>query len=104
MWHDEAAMLGKPGMDEIHTTLFYDYRTNVAAYPRWQAWLRDRQPPMLVLWGRYDLSFMAEGAQGFQRDNPNTQTHILDASHFPLDEAPDHICALTLAFLRKNLG
>ncbi|HEY4275044.1 MAG TPA: alpha/beta fold hydrolase, partial [Rhizomicrobium sp.] len=42
MWHDEAAMLGKPGMDEIHTTLFYDYRTNVAAYPRWQAWLRDR--------------------------------------------------------------
>lgn len=102
-WHDEYAMLNRPGMDEIQMTLFYDYRTNVAAYSHWQAWLRAARPPMLVVWGRYDLSFLPEGAQGFAKDNPNTETHVIDASHFPLDEAPDSVRELTLAFLRKYL-
>jgi hypothetical protein len=33
---------------------FYDYRNNVKAYPTWQKWLRENQPPLLVLWGKYD--------------------------------------------------
>ena len=103
-WHDEYAMLNRPELGEIHTTLFYDYRNNVASYARWQAWLRQTQPPFLLIWGRYDLSFMEEGAHGFSRDNPKTEAHIIDASHFPLDEAPDKVCTLTIAFLRKWLG
>jgi len=103
-WHDEYAMLNRPGLGDIHTTLFYDYRNNVASYTKWQAWLRRAQPPFLLVWGRYDLSFMEEGALGFSRDNPKTETHIIDASHFPLDEAPDEVCALTVTFLRKWLG
>jgi len=102
-WHDEYAMLNRPGLGEIHTTLFYDYRNNVASYPKWQAWLRQAQPPFLLVWGRYDLSFRKEGALGFSRDNPKTEAHIIDAGHFPLDEAPDEVCALTIAFLRKWL-
>ena len=58
---------------------------------------------MLVVWGRYDASFLVEGAYGFEKDNPNTETHIIDASHFPLDEAPDQVRALTMAFLAKHL-
>jgi pimeloyl-ACP methyl ester carboxylesterase len=102
-WQDEYVMLSRPGMGEIHTTLFYDYRNNVTAYPKWQAWLRATRPPLLVTWGRYDLSFMLDGAKGFARDNPNTDMHILNASHFPMDEAPDEVRALTLAFLRERL-
>jgi pimeloyl-ACP methyl ester carboxylesterase len=102
-WHDEYAMLNRPGLGEIHTTLFYDYRNNVASYPKWQAWLRQAQPQFLLVWGRYDLSFREEGAHGFSRDNPKTEAHIIDAGHFPLDEAPDEVCALTTAFLRKWL-
>jgi len=102
-WNDEFAMLNRPGMGDIHTTLFYDYRNNVASYPKWQAWLRQTKPPMQVVWGRYDLSFMVEGAQGFGRDNPNCETHILDAGHFPMDEKPDEVCALHLDFLSRHL-
>jgi hypothetical protein len=29
---------------DIQTDLFYDYRTNVENYPRWQAWMREKQP------------------------------------------------------------
>lgn len=102
-WNDEFAMLNRPGMGAIHTTLFYDYRNNVTSYPKWQAWLRDVKPPMQVVWGRYDASFMVDGAEGFGRDNPNCETHIIDASHFPMDERPDEVRALHLAFLQKHL-
>ena len=27
------------------------YRTDVVAYPAWQSYLRERQPPTLVVWG-----------------------------------------------------
>jgi pimeloyl-ACP methyl ester carboxylesterase len=103
-WRDEFAMLSRPGMDEIQTTLFYDYRNNVLSYPKWQEWLRAAKPPMLVVWGRHDASFLVQGADGFGKDNPNTETHVIDASHFPLDEAPDQVRALTMAFLTKHLA
>ncbi|MGC8520103.1 MAG: alpha/beta fold hydrolase, partial [Steroidobacteraceae bacterium] len=39
-WTDEYAHLSKPGQREIQAALLYDYRTNVASYPKWQAWLK----------------------------------------------------------------
>ena len=42
---------------EIQTKLFFDYRINIESYPKWQRWMRDKHPPLLVLWGRHDLSF-----------------------------------------------
>src|SRR5246500_4975669 len=43
LWTDEFAFLSKPGQADIQSDLFYDYRTNVDAYPKWQAWLREKQ-------------------------------------------------------------
>ena len=60
-WTDESAFLCRPGQDRIQEDLFYDYRTNVAAYPTWQAYLREQPPPLLVLGGEYDPSFTVEG-------------------------------------------
>jgi pimeloyl-ACP methyl ester carboxylesterase len=48
LWTDEFAFLGQPGQADIQSDLFYDYRTNVESYPRWQAWMRENQPRMLV--------------------------------------------------------
>jgi len=59
LWTDEFSFLSQPGQAEIQSDLFHDYRTNVDAYPKWQAWMRERQPRLLVIWGRYDLSFDA---------------------------------------------
>jgi hypothetical protein len=57
LWTDEFAFLSQPNQPDIQSDLFYDYRTNVAAYPSWQAWMQKHQPPMLVVWGQYDPSF-----------------------------------------------
>ena len=101
-WTDEYAHLAKPGQREIQAALLYDYRTNVAAYPAWQAWLREHKPATLVVWGRNDPSFIAPGAEAFKRDLPNAEIHLLDAGHFALDEKNDEIAGLILTFLAKH--
>jgi pimeloyl-ACP methyl ester carboxylesterase len=98
-WHDEFAFLSSPGQIDIQTELFYDYRTNVESYPQWQQYLREHQPPLLVLWGKYDPSFMVEGAHAYKRDVPDAQVHLLEAGHFALDEACDEVASLTRRFL-----
>jgi pimeloyl-ACP methyl ester carboxylesterase len=99
LWNDEAAFLARPGQDRIQLALFYDYRTNPAAYPAWQAWLRDRQPPALILWGRHDPSFAIAEVEAYRRDLPNADYHILDAGHFALDEAVVPTAALIRSFM-----
>jgi pimeloyl-ACP methyl ester carboxylesterase len=99
LWTDELAFLSRPGQADIQTDLFYDYRTNVANYPRWQQWLRQTLPPLLVVWGRYDPSFEVAEAEAYRRDVPDAEVHVIDAGHFPLDEAPDRVSQLTGSFL-----
>lgn len=103
-WTDEFALLSRPGQREIQAALLYDYRTNVAAYPAWQAWLRQHTPPTLVMWGRYDPSFLVPGALAYARDVPDAEIHILDAGHFALDEQADKVAQLTGDFLARRIG
>ena len=100
-WTDEYAFLTRPGQADIQTTLFLDYRTNVASYPLWQKWLRAVQPPTLVVWGKYDPSFTVAGATAYAGDVPKAEIHILEAGHFALDEATDEIASLVRNFLER---
>lgn len=100
-WTDEYAFLTRPGQADIQTTLFLDYRTNVASYPLWQKWLRAMQPPTLVVWGKYDPSFTVAGATAYAGDVPKAEIHILEAGHFALDEATDEIASLVRNFLER---
>src|SRR3989441_12857870 len=71
LWTDEFAFLNQPGQIEIQSDLFYDYRTNVQNYPRWQAWMREKQPRLLVIWGKYEASFDSSEPESYRRDVPN---------------------------------
>src|SRR5262245_45660436 len=102
LWTDERAFLSAPGQAQIQSNLFYDYRTNVAAYPRWQAWLQNTQPKLLVLWGKYDPSFDVGEPQRFRKDAPNAEVHVLDAGHFALDTKANEIAALVGAFMKTQ--
>jgi pimeloyl-ACP methyl ester carboxylesterase len=99
LWADEFAFLNQPGQGDIQSDLFYDYRTNVDAYPKWQAWMRERQPRLLVIWGKYDLSFDLGEPERYRKDVPNAEVHVLDAGHFALDTAADEIAALVRAIV-----
>jgi pimeloyl-ACP methyl ester carboxylesterase len=103
-WTDEFDHLSQPGQREIQAALLHDYRTNVAAYPVWQAWLRAHRPPTLVAWGANDPSFVAAGGEAYRRDLPDAEIHLLDAGHFALDERTDEIARLMLDFLQRHLA
>jgi len=103
-WTDEYYFLNQPGQADIQTDLFFDYQNNLKAYPIWQKWLRDHQPPMLVIWGRYDPSFVVAGAEAYRKDVPGAGVHVLDSGHFALDEQAPEVIRLTEAFLAKLPG
>jgi pimeloyl-ACP methyl ester carboxylesterase len=102
LWTDEYAFLNTPGQAQIQSDLFYDYRTNVDAYPKWQAWLQKTQPRLLVLWGKHDLSFDLGEPERYHKDVPNAEVHVLDAGHFALDTKAGEIAALVREFMQTQ--
>lgn len=102
-WLVDRALMDRPGNVEVQLDLFYDYRTNVALYPQFQQFFRERQPPTLIVWGRNDKIFPAEGARAYLRDLPQAELHLLDTGHFALEDQGDRIASLMLDFLDRHL-
>jgi pimeloyl-ACP methyl ester carboxylesterase len=102
LWTDEYAFLNSPGQGQIQSDLFYDYRTNVEAYPKWQAWMQKMQPKLLVLWGKHDLSFDPGEPERYRKDVPNAKVYVLDAGHFALDTKADEMAALVREFMKTQ--
>lgn len=106
LWTDEFYFLNQPGQAEIQSDLFYDYRTNVEGYPKWQAWMREKQPRLMVIWGKYDLSFDLGEPERYRQDVANAEVHVLDAGHFALDTAANEIAEMVgnfMASLKPNV-
>ncbi len=102
LWTDEYYFLNQPGQAEIQSDLFYDYRTNVENYPKWQAWMQQKQPRLLVIWGKYEASFDPSEPEAYRRDVPQAEIHVVDGGHFALDTAADEIAVLVSQFMRRQ--
>jgi pimeloyl-ACP methyl ester carboxylesterase len=92
-WTLDQLGLDRPGNGEIQLDMLYDYRTNVPLYPDFQAFFRKYQPPTLIVWGKNDFIFPAEGAAPYQRDLRNVETHLLDTGHFALETHGEEIAS-----------
>ena len=93
--------LDRPGNIEIQLDLLKDYRTNVALYPKFQAYFRDQKPMTLAVWGSQDPYFLPEGAEAYKRDNPNAAVKFYKTGHFALETHYKEIGADILLFLSK---
>jgi pimeloyl-ACP methyl ester carboxylesterase len=82
----DQAYMDRPGNKDIQLELFYSYGSNPGHYAEWQAYFRKHQPPMLIVWGKNDKIFPAEGAAPYLRDLPKAELHLLDTGHFALEE------------------
>ena len=85
-WVLDQARLDRPGVQDYQVDLLYDYQSNIALYPVWQAAFRAHQPKTLILWGQHDPFFIAPGASAYLNDLPQAKLVWLDAGHFVLDE------------------
>ena len=102
-WNVDHRHLSREGNPAIQLALFYDYQSNVPLYPSWQAYFRKHQPPTLIVWGKNDYIFPAEGAHPYKRDLRNLDFHLLDTGHFALEEDGDVIAGHMRRFLDKHL-
>ena len=87
-WIVDQYHLDRSGNAAIQLQLFYDYGNNLARYPEWQAYFRAHQPPMLIVWGRNDFIFPADGAYPYLRDLETVEFHLLDTGHFAKAPSP----------------
>jgi pimeloyl-ACP methyl ester carboxylesterase len=102
-WVHDQVLLDRPGNVEIQMDLFYDYGTNLPLYPRVQAYFRERRPPTLIVWGKDDTIFPADGAYPYKRDLPDVEFHLLDTGHFALEDKLDEMVPLIRDFLDRKV-
>jgi len=101
-WNVDLRHLNRAGNPEIQLALFHSYGSNPPLYPIWQEYFRAHQPPTLVVWGKNDYIFPAEGAHPYKRDLKNLEFHLLDTGHFALEEEGDTIASHIRKFLAKQ--
>jgi pimeloyl-ACP methyl ester carboxylesterase len=100
--HDQF-LLDRKGNDEIQLDLFLNYGSNPPLYPKWQAYFREHQPPVLIVWGENDQIFPPAGAEPYKRDLKKLEYHLLDAGHFALETNGAEIVGLMREFLGKHV-
>jgi pimeloyl-ACP methyl ester carboxylesterase len=103
-WVHDQALLDRPGNNDIQLDLFYDYRTNLPLYPAVQAYFRKFKPPTLIVWGKNDYIFPADGAYPYKRDLPQVEFHLIDTGHFALEDKFDEMTPLIRDFLKRKVG
>ena len=103
-WAHDQALLDRPGNKDIQLDLFHDYGTNVPLYPAFQAFFREHKPPTLIIWGKNDKIFPADGAGPYLRDLPDAELHLIDTGHFALEDKLDEMAPLIRNFLDRKLA
>lgn len=103
-WNLDIIKFAREGQHRTQLDLFYDYQNNVKHYPAWQQYLRDTQPPMLLVWGKNDAFFPASGAEAYKRDVKEIDFNILDTGHFALEEEAPFIISKMRSFLRTKIN
>ena len=71
--------------------LFMNLTTNIQHYPEWNAYLKDRQPNTLIVWGRNDPLIWPAAAEFVKKLVPTADLRYFDGGHFVLDEYADAI-------------
>ncbi len=103
-WQMDFRFMERPNARRVQLDLLYDYRTNVALYPEWQRFLRERQPKTLVLWGQHDIFFAPEGGEAYLRDLPRAELHRLDSGHFAVEDCLEEIVERIGRFYDKEVA
>jgi pimeloyl-ACP methyl ester carboxylesterase len=64
--------------------------------------MRETQPRLLVIWGKYEASFDSSEPESYRRDVPNAEVHIVDGGHFAQDTVADDIASLIDQFMKTQ--
>ena len=103
-WGHVQPLLDREGNKEIQLQMFYSYGSNPPLYPAWQEYLRENQPPTLIVWGKNDEIFPSAGAEPYKRDLKDLEYHLIDTGHFALESHNQEIADFIRSFLNRKLA
>jgi pimeloyl-ACP methyl ester carboxylesterase len=83
--------------------LLEDQPTTLQWFADEQAYLRDRKPPTLIVWGPHDGYMPEESARAYHRDLPDAPLHLLGGGHWLLETHLGEVVPLVEDFL-SHLG
>lgn len=100
-WNMDVHYLDRPNARRIQLDFFYDYRTNVQLYPKWQAFLKKHQPRTIIFWGQDDIFFTREGGEAYLKDLPKAEMHRLKSGHFAVEDSLPFISERMITFYKN---
>ncbi len=101
LWKLCWPLMNTPQRREISLRLMEDLKENLGWFPRYQAWLREHQPPVLIVWGPRDGYMPEPSARAYLRDLPDAELHLLDGGHWLLETHLDEVVAQMRDFLGR---
>nr|WP_238992282.1 alpha/beta hydrolase [Jiangella ureilytica] len=102
LWRLAWARMREPGNQAIMVELMGRIRDSVAAFPDFQAHLREHRPPALIVWGPHDGYLPVEAGAAYLDDLPDAELHVVnDAGHWLIETHLGELVALTRDFLGR---
>lgn len=102
-WTLDWTLMNRPGHTDSLFSLFEDYSTNRAYFPKFQEFFRNAQPPTLVIWGKYDPFYSVAEAACYKKDIPDAEIHVLEAGHKVLESHIEEVAPIILDFLKRKI-
>ena len=88
-WAIDAYAFSIPADRAFMSRLLLNMEANFPRYPEWNAYLKERQPKTLILWGRNDPFLLPAAAESVKQSVPSADLRYFDSGHFALDENAD---------------
>ncbi len=104
LWKLHWPLMDTPARRALSVGLMEQLEENLQWFPRYQAYLREHQPPSLIVWGPQDGYMPEPSARAYLRDLPQAELHLLDdAGHWLLETHFEQALPLVRDFLARTL-
>ncbi|MDX8500637.1 alpha/beta hydrolase [Mesorhizobium sp. VK4C] len=101
-WLEDWQIMSLPGRLQLQRALVLDYGRHVARFDQIARYLRESQPPALMVWGRHDIFFDLDETLSWMNALPRMEAHILDGGHFLLETNADQVASLMKQFICRT--
>jgi pimeloyl-ACP methyl ester carboxylesterase len=102
LWKMHWPMMDTSPRRELSLKLMEGLKQNLEWFPRYQAYLREHQPPALIVWGPNDGYMPEPSARAYLRDIPKAELVLTDGGHWLLETHLDEVVALIRKFLGRE--
>lgn len=101
-WEEDWRVMQLPGRMDKERALIADYARYVERFDAITDYLKRRQPPALMLWGRHEPFFELAEVLSWMEDLPRMEAHVLDGGHMLLETHATEAASLMVDFIERT--